>query len=210
MTQAESRDTRFVEASTDCMKELDLSGAIRFISGRACAMLGLSSAEAMVGTSWFDLWPEESRPMVAAAVALASSGERAEILCARDGTDGEKHWWDVSITPVTDSDGSVTSLVAVSRDVSERMQLQFVLESINTTLRGRLSTSLGLASGSTERYDVLMQRWRGESDARREAEDRVATLSSQLGLASAALLMAEETTRQAQKQQAIEIGRAHV
>ncbi len=203
MTQAESRDTRFVEASTDCMKELDPSGTIRFISGRACAMLGLGSAETMVGTSWFALWPEESRPMVAAAVALASSGERAEILCPRKGADGEKRWWDVSITPVTDPAGHVTSLIAVSRDVSERMQLQFVLESINTTLQGRLNTSLGLASGSTERYDVLMQRWRGESAARRVAEDRVATLNSQLGLASSALLMAEETTRQAQKQQAI-------
>jgi PAS domain S-box-containing protein len=203
MAQADNRDRRFVEASTDCMKELDLSGSIRFISGRACAMLGLENAGVMVGTSWFELWPEESRPLVAAAVALAATGERAELLCARPGKDGEKRWWDVSITPVREPDGRVTGLIAVSRDVSERMQLQFVLESINTTLQGRLNTSLGLASESTERYDVLMRRWRGEGAARRVAEDRVASLSSQLGLASAALLMAEETTRQAQKQQAI-------
>jgi PAS domain S-box-containing protein len=207
MTVVEGRDRQSMEASSDCMQELDLVGTIRFINRSGCALLGIGHADEVVGTRWVDNWPEESRPVVAAAIALAASGTRAEVLCNRPTADGGDRWWDVSIVPVTDADGSVVRLTSISRDVSERMQLQFVLESINSTLQRKSGLAFSpltpTAEADVARYGILLSRWRGEKDARRVAEERVESLSSELELASAALLMAEETARQAQKQQAI-------
>ncbi len=115
--------------SRDCIKLLNVSGDLEFVNANAAAALGADAPEHMLGTQWADLWPEENRRQVVAALKAAQRGQPARFEGYLRTAQGEPRWWDVSISPVSDSTGELTHILAISRDVTGQ---------INTRLNDRL------------------------------------------------------------------------
>ncbi|NID17009.1 two-component system sensor histidine kinase NtrB [Luteibacter yeojuensis] len=202
MSEGDGRYRQFVEACSDCMKELARDGTIRFVSGLGCATLAPEGVERLVGMHWLDLWPVEARDMVARVLDRAASGERVDFVGARRPGDGPTRWWEVMVAPVV-ADDALDHFIVISRDVTERVELQASLESIIELLQDRLNETVARSANATTRYGTLMERLESEHGARRDAESRLAGVREQLDMANRARDLAEAGARQAQKQQAI-------
>src|SRR5436305_1920755 len=127
MSTGDGRYRQFVEASADCMKELDRDGVIRFVAGLGCAALAPDGVERLLGARWLDLWPVEARDMVARALDRAASGERVDFVSSRRSSAGSSRWWEVMVAPVV-RDDALDHFIVISRDVTERVALQAALE----------------------------------------------------------------------------------
>jgi len=202
MSDWDGRYRQFVEASSDCMKELDRDGVIRFVAGHGCAALAPEGPERLLGRPWIDLWPTETREMVARALDRAAAGERVDFVGTRHPGAGPARWWEVMIAPVV-ADDELDHFIVISRDVTERVELQASLESIIELLQDRLNQTVASSASASTRYGTLMERLESEHGARRDAERRLAGVSEQLDMVNRARELAEAGARQAQKQQAI-------
>ncbi|MDQ0011473.1 PAS domain S-box-containing protein [Luteibacter jiangsuensis] len=202
MSEGDGRYRQFVEASSDCMKELDRDGVIRFVAGLGCAALAPEGTDRLVGMRWLDLWPPEARDMVAGVLDRACAGERVDFVGARRTGDGPSRWWEVMVAPVVAGD-VLDHLIVISRDVTERVELQAALEAIIELLQERLNETVARSVSATTQYGTLLERLESEHGARRDAESRLAGVREQLDLANRARDLAEAGARQAQKQQAI-------
>jgi PAS domain S-box-containing protein len=202
MTSVDGRYRQFVEASADCMKELDRDGVIRFVAGMGCETLIPGEPEQLLGTHWVELWPEEARDMARRVLARAAAGERVDFVGARPSVAGVSRWWEVMVAPVVAGD-RLDHFIVISRDVTERVELQAAIEAINELLQERLNETVARSVSATTRYGTLLERLESEHGARRDAESQLASVSEQLAMASHARDLAEASARQAQKQQAI-------
>jgi PAS domain S-box-containing protein len=202
MTSVDGRYRQFVEASADCMKELDRDGVIRFVAGMGCETLIPGEPEQLLGTHWVELWPEEARDMARRVLARAAAGERVDFVGARPSAAGVSRWWEVMVAPVVAGD-RLDHFIVISRDVTERVELQAAIEAINELLQERLNETVARSVSATTRYGTLLERLESEHGARRDAESQLASVSEQLAMASHARDLAEASARQAQKQQAI-------
>ncbi|SKC01742.1 PAS domain-containing sensor histidine kinase [Luteibacter sp. 22Crub2.1] len=202
MTSEDGLYRQFVEASADCMKELDRHGVIRFIAGMGSSALTSEEPERLIGTRWVDLWPPEAHAMVTRVLDRALSGERVDFVAPRPSATGASRWWEVMVAGVV-ADDRLDHLVVISRDVTERVELQAAIESINELLQERLNETVARSATASSRYGSLLERFESEHGARRDAENRLAGVSEQLAMATHARDLAEASARQAQKQQAV-------
>ncbi|WP_369927026.1 nitrogen regulation protein NR(II) [Xanthomonas sp. NCPPB 2632] len=202
MTSVDGLYRQFVDASADCMKELDSEGVIRFVAGQGAQSLVVDDPERLLGTRWVDLWPEEARGMVAGVLDRAAGGERVDFVAARPSNAGSARWWEVMIAPVIAHD-RLDHFIVISRDVTERVEVQAAIEAINELLQERLNETVARSASASTRYGTLMERFESEHGARRDAENRLAGVSEQLAMAHHGRDLAEASALQAQKQQAI-------
>jgi diguanylate cyclase (GGDEF)-like protein/PAS domain S-box-containing protein len=120
LRQSEALNRSIVEASTDCVELLDLEGNLLFINGPGKAAMEIDDFEALCGTSWVAVWPEEVRRDVERALKAARAGGvgRFSTLCPT--AKGEPRWWDVVVSPVLGDDGHPIKLVGISRDMTQQ------------------------------------------------------------------------------------------
>jgi len=201
MGSEEGRYRQFVEASADCMKELDANGVVRFVAGLGCTTLMPGAPQDMVGMRWLDLWPADAHDEISGVLARAAAGERVEFVAPRRIGDRSR-WWEVMLSPVRVA-GVLDHFIVISRDVTDRVELQAAIEAINELLQERLNDSVARSASVSTRYGNLMQEFASEHGARRDAESRLAGMREQLEMAARTRDLAQASARQAQKQQAI-------
>ncbi|TMM46136.1 PAS domain-containing protein [Qipengyuania marisflavi] len=111
-----------LDKSQDCIKLLSLSGEVEYVNHNGCQALAGGDFAALTSRSWADIWPDDSRPKLDAALARAVRGERGRFEGYCPGADGEPRWWDVELSPVMNGDGKMTHVLAISRDITVSMQ----------------------------------------------------------------------------------------
>ena len=111
-----------LDQSTDCIKLVNLAGEIEYLNPNGLRALGIDSLDRVAGRPWSSVWPEANRDRVELALDRARRGQldRFDGYCPN--FRGEPRWWDVSVSPITDSDGRISHILATSRDVTERTQ----------------------------------------------------------------------------------------
>jgi PAS domain S-box-containing protein len=120
LRDSEEFNRTVLESSPDCLKVIAADGTVLSLNENGCSLLRLADPTVLVGKKWWGFWPEESRALVQNAVVRASRGEAVRF--EREGpiATGEVKWWDVEVSPVRNPDGSVSRIVAVSRDITAR------------------------------------------------------------------------------------------
>ena len=111
-----------VDSSEDCLKVLDLEGRVNYVNGAGVRHLELRSPADLLGRVWLDLWEGEGREAAEDALERARAGGRGAFQGRRKTAAGVEQWWDVVVTPITDAKGAVVQLLAVSRDLTERLR----------------------------------------------------------------------------------------
>ena len=124
---SESFNRELVESNPDCLKVLDLEGRLQFINFNGQMVCDIDDFGSFAGKYWSDLWPMESAPIILAAIAAANAGKvsRFEAFCPT--AKGKDKWWDVVVTPVSGGDGQVVSILAVSRDITDKKRIEQTL-----------------------------------------------------------------------------------
>lgn len=189
--------------SQDCIKLLDLDCRIITINEGGLRALQIPSADQIIGKDWFALWPEATRDKLRKVAEKVKAGhvERFTDFCPTAA--GEPRWWFVSVGPIHDDNSEVHRLIVVSRDVTDRINLEDALKTINGTLYERLDQANVHASEARVRHDRMTQTLRQTRLAYDRSEAGVAAMQQRVSLAEAAQHLAEEATLQARANLAI-------
>jgi PAS domain S-box-containing protein len=119
LIKSEEFNRRIVESSSDCVKVLDLDGNIIYMSEQGQKLLEVTRIDALLGTSWINLWKGEDRHNARAAVESAKNGASGSFRGFGTTLKGKPKWWHTVISPMYGPNGNVERLLAVSRDMTE-------------------------------------------------------------------------------------------
>ncbi|MBW9114850.1 PAS domain-containing protein [Rhizobium cauense] len=116
-------DRRFIEAalaeSDDCIKIIGLDGTLQYMSEGGQRVMEVDDFEAVRGCPWPDFWQGQGNLDAVAAIEAARSGRRAHFTGYADTAKGNPRVWDVKVSPIFRADGTVESILSVSRDVTD-------------------------------------------------------------------------------------------
>jgi PAS domain S-box-containing protein len=115
---------QILDSSDDCIKVLDLDGRILFMSRGEQVLLGIQDITPFLNTSWVEFWQEGDRQAAMDAIAHARAGEVCTFQGYRPTPSGEPKWWDIKISPIRGTEGQVERLLCISRDITERRQIE--------------------------------------------------------------------------------------
>jgi PAS domain S-box-containing protein len=124
-----------IEASPDCLKVIDLQGNIVLLNEQGARLLEVDDVPALMGRAWSGLWPGDARGDVEAAVRDATAGEIRQFEAFCPTFAGTPKWWDVKVSPIHGHDGTVTSVLAVSRDITQRKAIEDALRRAKETFQ---------------------------------------------------------------------------
>ena len=145
LRQAEEINRRIAESTGDCVKILDLDGRIIYINPEGLRQLELEDASDAAEPPAGRFLEGETRRAARrpssrrAAAARADSRRRC-----RHGVRCVAKWFDIVVTPITDGNGAVVQLLAVSRDITERRREEAFRATQHQVL-GMIATGSALA-----------------------------------------------------------------
>lgn len=198
-----SKYRQIVAMSLDCIKELDRDGRILTVNDGGVVALQAPGPEALLGKEWAALLPDDAGAVVRAGIVQAYAGEASNFTVQVPTFTGVQRWWAVSIAPLLDDEGAVLSALSVSRDVTELVNTEDTLSTLNRALSVDLDALARAEAAAKSRSNALhAQLQQSRADANRSAQ-RAAELQGQLNAANAARQAAERIGEQAQKNQAI-------
>ncbi len=123
LRQSEERYRSLAESSTDFIIVLGKDGRVEYVNKCLLDTMGLELDQA-IGRDLSELMPEEMVDGVKSMHSLALSGGEPMTMGPRKYSDeGGEIWLTTSLVPLKDEDGSVRSIMSISRDVSDIMRV---------------------------------------------------------------------------------------
>ena len=156
-------ETRLIEWSPDCIAVLNLDGRLITMNLGGMQALEICDIAELNSSSWIALWAEKDVPLAVEAVESARRGALGRFTGFRATQSGVPKWWDVMVSPIRDSSGSLAQLLAVMRDITERRRavqmLRVVSEGTAAVTGGDFFRSLvqHLAGALQARYSFVAE-----------------------------------------------------
>ena len=147
LRQAEEINRQIAENTSDCVKILDLDGRLVYMNREGLRFLEIADASPVLSRPITEFFEGEVRQEAAAAVAAARGGGVGRFQGLLRSSSGIEKWWDVVVSPITDVNGSVAQLLAVSRDITERRR--------DEAVRAAQHQVLGMIASGSALPDVL-------------------------------------------------------
>ncbi|HEX2344544.1 MAG TPA: PAS domain-containing protein [Vicinamibacterales bacterium] len=120
LRQAEELNRRIVDNIGDCVKILDLEGRLLYINPVGLRELEVTDAGEFLNRSIAGFFEGEVRQAAEEAVVGARRGGCGRFQYSMRTASGVAKWFDAVVTPITDANGAVVQLLAISREITER------------------------------------------------------------------------------------------
>ncbi|MBU2550943.1 MAG: PAS domain S-box protein [Proteobacteria bacterium] len=117
-----------IDGIKDGILILDPEGLIRFIGPGGLDMLEMDDEGPYLGEPFETLWPGDYQVQARGAVDLALNGGRGAFVGRRTTAGGAGKWWDMSIAPINDAFGRPERLLALARDITDRVAAEWFLK----------------------------------------------------------------------------------
>ncbi|GLI95396.1 ATP-binding protein [Methylocystis echinoides] len=127
LRESEEFNRTIIDCSPDCVKVLDLDGRLLMINEAGCRLLEIDAAASLYGRDWRTIWPRLAANEAGDVLEQAKAGRTLHFEELHTTFKGTQKWWDVIMTPVRGSDGSVVRILSVSRDITERKRAEDAL-----------------------------------------------------------------------------------
>ncbi|HEV2043178.1 MAG TPA: PAS domain-containing protein, partial [Sphingomicrobium sp.] len=170
-----------LDQSADCIKVIGPTGSVDFMNRNGRCAMEIDDFASVAGKDWWDLWPAEAQPLIKAAIATAQSGKHSRFEAFCPTAKGDPRWWDVSVAPLVDENGTLKGLISISRDISGDMVARELRESTAAEMRHRLQNAYALTSA------IVIATARGNAEREAFAREIVERLG-RLGIAQSLLL----------------------
>ncbi|PSR18621.1 hypothetical protein C8255_06535 [filamentous cyanobacterium CCP3] len=122
--ESEELKQSILDSSKDCIKVLTLDSNIVYLNRGGLRLLEIDDPMFVLNANWLDFWQGEAYEKAKAAIATAKAGNTGQFQGFLATQKGTPKWWDILITPVRNSAGQVTQLLAVSRDITKQKQAE--------------------------------------------------------------------------------------
>ena len=138
-----------LNASVDCIKVIQPDGNLSTMNKSGClALLGITEPSEF-GMTWLPLLPEQVRRRGRRALSVARHGKNARFAGMSQLPGQKPQYWDNILTPLKDDAGKTTTILCVSREVTQQrdaeMRLRIASDTDNLTgLLNRRSFTLKL------------------------------------------------------------------
>ena len=111
---------RIVENTGDCVKILALDGRLLYINPEGLRALEIADASPLMDCPLAGFFDGDVRRAAEAAMEQARRGDRGRFQYMMRTASGVAKWFDAVVTPITNADGAVVQMLAISRDITER------------------------------------------------------------------------------------------
>lgn len=179
-----------VETTRDLIWELDQDGVYTYVSPAAKELLGYDPEEMLGKTPFEHLPPDEARrvrTLFEGYVATREGPLRLEV--ARLHKDGRPLVHETNVSPILDADGRLRGLCGISRDVTERKEMEEALEeehqSLNRLLdareRERQIVAYEIHDGLAQKLTMAIMHYQMYKHARHDDLDESGKLCDTIG-----------------------------
>ncbi len=138
-----------IDVSTDCIKVLDLDAHLISMNVGGMVTMEIDDFSLCQHQHWPTFWKGEARLQVERALEAARAGEASIFEGPAQTFAGTPKWWEVRISPIRDPGGTITKLLAISRDITARKTAEFLLQESEARLRTQ-AEMLGLQATHNE------------------------------------------------------------
>jgi PAS domain S-box-containing protein len=128
LSQSQEFNRQILDSSDDCIKVLDLSGKLLYMSPGGQALLGIHDITPFLNRSWVEFWQGADGQAALKAIDHAKAGRVWTFQGYRPTQTGEPKWWDNKVSPIKGADGQVERLLCISRDITARRQAELERE----------------------------------------------------------------------------------
>jgi diguanylate cyclase (GGDEF)-like protein/PAS domain S-box-containing protein len=118
LLQSERQHRTILETSSDCIVLLSPDGRIEYINAAGLDVFELPRLDQVRGHTWTDFWDPGEICTFVSALERAAKGETVRLRGPGPTAKGTKRWWDAIVAPTLDASGTITGILAVSRDVT--------------------------------------------------------------------------------------------
>lgn len=161
-----------LDATPDCIKLLNIDGILLTMNKAGRTALNLPE-DTSFGMEWLSLLPADLRSDGTKALYQAASGENARFSGRSEGA-ASPIYWDNLLTPITGTDGRVKAILCVSRDITEKVELERALEeAINRErlLAGEMQHRIKNLFSMTSALSQISEREAAQSTSNRSATE---------------------------------------
>jgi PAS domain S-box-containing protein len=144
-----------LDATKDCVIVLALDGTLAFMNAGGQAIMEIDDFSMVEGSPWPALWEEAYNEASLEAMAAARAGRTGHFIGKAQTTKQVSRWWDVTVSPILDSDGNATMLLSISRDITAAKSLEIQRELLAGELSHRVKNVLAVVQA------IAMQSFRG-------------------------------------------------
>jgi diguanylate cyclase (GGDEF)-like protein/PAS domain S-box-containing protein len=120
LQSCESTHRKLSSATVDLISLMELDGQLVYVNSALQQHMSVEDPSVLVGTNWLAYFPDEDHEIARMALKAAAVGEVFKFVVQTK--DAARRWLDFVVTPVPGDDGSPTQVLAVARDITERMQ----------------------------------------------------------------------------------------
>ncbi len=146
LRRSEEFTRRMLEYNHDCIKVLDLEGRLLYMNDGGKKLLEIDNFETIERSQWSEYWQDADRQAATVAIAAARSGQVAKFEGNCPTVNGKPKWWEVTVTPLLDASGNIEQLMAISHDLTERIQAELSLKDSEEQFRATFEqAAVGIA-----------------------------------------------------------------
>ncbi|MBI4001445.1 MAG: PAS domain S-box protein, partial [Nitrospira defluvii] len=116
-----------IETEPECVKVMDLNGTVRTMNAAGLAMVEAASSLEIVGTDACKLVTTEFRPAFEELIRRAGQGEAGQLEFEMVGLQGTRRWLETHVVPLRAASGTITAVLGVTRDATERRTAEKLL-----------------------------------------------------------------------------------
>ncbi len=153
LIESEQRYRTIVEIAPDCVKTITDEGMLLQMNPAGLAIIEADSLEEVSGTCVYDLVVEEYRNEFIAMNKRVFNGETCDLQFQLDGLKGTRRWLETYAVPIyeSDSDSEIIGHLAVTSDISKRIEYQNTLMESEERFRSSFEHGpLGMGLGDKE------------------------------------------------------------
>ena len=154
---AEEFSRSVLQSSPDCVKVMDKDGLIFFMNINGLCQMEIDDFDILKNKYWGDIWGAENKPTINAALMTALGGNTAQFQAYCPTIKGTPKWWDVIITPIFSSEGIVTQLISVSRDITDRIKLEQKKDEFISIASHEMKTPLTTAKAYLQLLEMTLK-----------------------------------------------------
>jgi len=148
LSESEDRYRTLAETSQDLIYLIGRDDRVEYVNSYAAAILGLPADQA-IGEKRSVLFPGEPGQRQARGLSRVFETGRTGHSEGAMEINGALHWFDHYLTPITDSHGTVTSVLGVSRDITDRKRAEQALQESGDQYRFIADNSLDIINRQT-------------------------------------------------------------